>query len=155
MQNWPMQNTSLEVVAHVIQLALTPVFLLSGIAALLNVFSTRLGRVADQVDAVSTRLEAEQNAGDSIYRHQLTYLRSRSRALDAAVILGALGGTATLFATLTLFLGAIRNINAGWLLFVLFGTAVLCTIGALGCFCYEMLLASRGLRARAKTHGAG
>ncbi|MGH7046423.1 MAG: hypothetical protein ACREE2_08540 [Stellaceae bacterium] len=36
--------TPLELVAHIIQLALTPVFLLSGIATLLNVFSTRLAR---------------------------------------------------------------------------------------------------------------
>ena len=148
-----MQNTSLESVAHIIQLALTPVFLLSGIAALLNVFSTRLGRVADQVDVVSSRLEAEMNPAESAVRHQLAYLRHRSRVLDAAVILGALGGTATSGATLTLFLGAIRNSGAGWLLFCLFGLAIMCTIGALGCFCYEMLLASRGLRARAKRHG--
>src|SRR5205807_7071170 len=49
--------TALDTVAHIIQVALTPVFLLSGIATLLNVFSTRLARVADQVDAVSKVLE--------------------------------------------------------------------------------------------------
>ena len=152
MQSLTAQPSSLETVAHIIQLALTPVFLLSGIAALLNVFSTRLGRVADQVDAVSARLAAEMNPGESVYRAQLAYLRHRSRVLDAAVILGAIGGTATSGATLTLFLGAIRNSGAGLLLFCLFGAAILCTIGALGCFCYEMLLASRGLRARAQRH---
>jgi hypothetical protein len=36
-------NLPLDTVAHIIQVALTPVFLLSGIATLLNVFSTRLG----------------------------------------------------------------------------------------------------------------
>ena len=143
------QTTSLESVAHVIQLALTPVFLLSGIAALLNVFSTRLGRVADQVDAVAARLDDAREGDTSALRLQLAYLRRRSRALDGAVILGALGGVATSCATLTLFLGAIRNSGAAWLLFILFGLAVLCTIGALTCYCYEMLIASRGLRARA------
>ena len=143
------QTTSLESVAHVIQLALTPVFLLSGIAALLNVFSTRLGRVADQVDAVAARLDDAREGDTSAFRLQLAYLRRRSRALDGAVILGALGGVATSCATLTLFLGAIRNSGAAWLLFILFGLAVLCTIGALTCYCYEMLIASRGLRARA------
>jgi uncharacterized protein DUF2721 len=37
---------------HIIRMALTPVFLLSGIATLLNVFSARLARVADRVEAV-------------------------------------------------------------------------------------------------------
>ena len=41
-----------DTVAHVIQVALTPVFLLSGIASLLSVLATRLGRVADRVDRV-------------------------------------------------------------------------------------------------------
>ena len=50
-----MTSLPLDTIARIIQTALTPVFLLSGIAALLNVFSTRLGRLADQVDALSDR----------------------------------------------------------------------------------------------------
>ena len=38
--------------AHVIQTALTPVFLLAGLATLFNVFSTRLARVADRAELV-------------------------------------------------------------------------------------------------------
>ena len=44
-------------VTDVIQLALTPAFLLTAVAALLNVFSTRLGRVADRVDLLSADLQ--------------------------------------------------------------------------------------------------
>jgi hypothetical protein len=44
-------------VTRVIQLALTPAFLLTAVAALLNVFSTRLGRVADRVDLLSADLQ--------------------------------------------------------------------------------------------------
>ena len=142
-----MATTTLEGVAHVIQLALTPIFLLSGVASLLNVFSTRLGRVSDQVDAVMAKMVDDADP-DGRHRSQLAYLRRRSRCLDGAVILGALAGASTCGAALTLFLGALRNAGAGWLLFALFGAAVVCTIGALGCYCCEMLLASRGLRAR-------
>ncbi len=148
-----LQTGSLEGVAHVIQLALTPVFLLSGIASLLGVFSTRLGRVADQVDSVSAKIDTERGLGLPALHEQLAYLRRRSRTLDAAVILGALAGTATCGSALTLFLGAIRNSGGAWLLFGLFGAAVLFTMGALGCYCYEMLLASRGLRAKVHRHG--
>ena len=48
---------SVDSVAHVIQVALTPVFLLSGIASLLGVLSTRLARVADRVDALAEQLK--------------------------------------------------------------------------------------------------
>lgn len=40
-----MNPPAVDNAAHVVQLALTPIFLLSGLAALLNVFSTRLGRI--------------------------------------------------------------------------------------------------------------
>ena len=42
-----LDTVPLDSIAHVIQMALTPVFLLSGIGTLLNVFNTRLARVSD------------------------------------------------------------------------------------------------------------
>lgn len=57
--------SSLDSVTHIIQVALTPIFLLSGIAALLNVFSTRLARVADRVDQLALALE-RANAADGL-----------------------------------------------------------------------------------------
>ena len=66
---------SVDNVAHVIQVALTPVFLLSGIASLLGVLSTRLARVADRVDALAERLEAAGPADSRRLRLRLAYLR--------------------------------------------------------------------------------
>ena len=136
---------SVDSVAHVIQIALTPVFLLSGIASLLGVLSTRLGRVADRVDALAEQLEAAGPAERSRLQVRLTYLRRRSHVLDAAVMLGTLGGIATSFAALLLFVGTLRD-QAGISLFFAFGFALLFTMGALLAFLIEMLLASRGIR---------
>src|SRR6202163_542723 len=82
-------GSALDTVAHIIQVALTPVFLLSGIATLLNVFSTRLARVADRVDAVSTAVESADPDQAKVLAAQLAYLHRRSLALDLAVVLGA------------------------------------------------------------------
>ena len=136
---------SVDSVAHVIQVALTPVFLLSGIASLLGVLSTRLGRVADRVDSLAERLETAEPLERSGLQVRLTYLRRRSHVLDAAVMMGTLGGIATSFAALLLFVGTLRD-QAGISLFVAFGFALLFTIGALLAFLIEMLLASRGIR---------
>jgi hypothetical protein len=54
---------------------------------------------------------------------------------------------ATCAATLVLFIGALRDSTLASLLFVLFGSAILSTLGALVAFVLEMLMASRGLRA--------
>jgi hypothetical protein len=139
---------TVESVAHVIQVALTPVFLLSGVASLLGVLSTRLARVADRVDALAEQLEADGPIDRRKLRRRLAYLRRRSHVLDAAVMMGTLGGVATSCAALLLFVGTLRD-RPGVSLFVAFGLALLFTMGALVAFLIEMLLASRGLRDQA------
>lgn len=134
-------------VAHIIQSALTPVFLLSGIATLLNVFSTRLVRVADQVDAASSALAMADAAESRILARKLSNLYLRTLALDAAVILGAIGGAATCGSVLTLFVGSLREMTSADVLFGLFGLAVVCALGGVLAFTVEMLIAGIGIRA--------
>lgn len=139
-------GSGVDTVAHIIQAALTPVFLLSGIATLLNVFSTRLVRVADQVDAVSTALAIADAAESRHLSRKLRNLYWRSLALDAAVILGAIGGAATCGAVLALFVGSLRAAESSAVLFGLFGLAVVCALGGVLAFTLEMLLAGIGIR---------
>lgn len=136
----------LDDVAHLIQVALTPVFLLTGIGTLINVFSTRLARVADQVDRIAQAVEEAEDDRKAAQQARLRSLRRRSVALDIAVILGAVGGAATCCAVLTLFVGALRDAAVAGALYGFFGLAIVCTIGALTAFLFEMLLASRFLR---------
>jgi hypothetical protein len=139
-------GSALDTVAHIIQVALTPVFLLSGIATLLNVFSTRLARVADRVEAVSKQIEGADADEAKALSAQLAYLHRRSLALDVAVVLGAVGGAATCAAVLALFVGALRDATVAAVLFSLFGIAVVCALGAIVAFTAEMLMASIGIR---------
>lgn len=143
-----LQSTSLDSTAHIIQIALTPVFLLSGIATLLNVFGTRLARVADQAERISQAIDGACGPEQHRLALRMNALRRRSLALDAAVILAALGGVATCGAVLTLFVGALRDATVADILFALFGLAILCTLSALMVFGFEMLLASQGMRRR-------
>ena len=137
----------LDPIAHIIQVALTPVFLLSGIATLLNVFSTRLARVADQVDAASKALEGADAAEVKLLSARLSQLHRRSIALDVAVILGAVGGAATCGAVMVLFVGHLFDVSIASPLFALFGLAVACALGAIVAYTAEMLMAGIGIRA--------
>src|SRR4051794_22951556 len=53
-----LNHYTLDDATHLIQVALAPVFLLSGIGALLNVFAGRLARVADQLAALSAAIQS-------------------------------------------------------------------------------------------------
>lgn len=136
----------LEGVAHIIQVALTPVFLLSGVGTLLNVFNTRLARVTDHMEHAEELLAEPGRPDAATLRNHLHRLRRRTFALDVAVALGAIGGGATAIATLTLFVGALRNAAVASALFLMFGAAVACTIGALAAFLAETVLSWHGLR---------
>jgi Protein of unknown function (DUF2721) len=136
----PMIDYTLETAAHVVQLALTPVFLLSATATLLSVFATRLARIADRVNSLS------QDVKDPIRDELLNALRRRSRILEVAVVLSALSGGSTCVAVLVLFLGGVRGETIAKLLFLSFGGAIVLTMAALGAFVTEMLLAARVLR---------
>jgi hypothetical protein len=149
-------DTALQSVIHVIQTSLTPIFLLSAIAALLGVFTTRLSRISDQAASLTTAT-AKNGPGaiessDPIALIRLQHLRRRSHALDIAVFLAAVGGACTCATVLALFVGALNSSGLGPVLFVLFGLAVVCTIGALSAFLTEMLIAGRGLRAEVAHH---
>jgi hypothetical protein len=139
-------GSALDTVAHIIQVALTPVFLLSGIATLLNVFSARLARVADRVDSLSTAVEGADPGEAEALSVQLTHLHRRSLVLDVAVVLGAVAGAATCAAVLALFVGALRDAAVATMLFTFFGLAVACTLGAIAAFTAEMMMASIGIR---------
>lgn len=126
--------------AHVVQTALTPVFMLSGIGALLNVFATRLGRVGDQVDQL-----AACNS-DGTLAARLQSLRRRSQALDLAVLTVAVAAALTCGSVFVLLLAALLDRPAGSLLFALFGGAILLTMLSIVCFVIEMLIAAHGVR---------
>ena len=145
-------GSALDTVAHIIQVALTPVFLLSGIATLLNVFSTRLARVADKVDAATKALDDADAAQKTAISAQLKVLHRRSVALDLAVVLGAMGGAATCGAVLIMFVGALREATMASVLFGLFGLAVVCALCAIVAFTVEMLLTGTSIRAEVAQH---
>ena len=143
-----MTEYDLQSAARVVQLALTPVFLLSGTATLLSVFATRLARVADRVDSLA------KEAKDPIRDELLAILRRRSRILDVAVVLSALAGALTCTAVLVLFLAEVRGATAARFLFLSFGGAIALTMASLAAFVAEMLLAARGVRRTVDQHAS-
>jgi hypothetical protein len=147
----PTPPTDLEAAVHLIQIALTPVFLLSGIAALLNVFAGRMARVADRLDHLSADLRQSSGSTGEIHG-EIAALHKRSRVLDAAVVLGTAGATATCLNILTLFLLALSDFKIGALLLLFFGLAILCTLGSVGAFGLEMLMSANVLRLRMHGH---
>ena len=133
-------------VAHVIQVALTPVFLLSGIGTLLNVVNTRLARVNDHLEHAAEVLAGMQEGDPAKLGAQVARMRRRTATLYVAMALGVMAGASTCFAILTLYLGTLRDARVTLALFALFGLAIACTTGSLIAFLGETMLSWHGLR---------
>ncbi len=139
-------GNSLDMVVHIIQISLTPIFLLTAVANLLSVFTTRLARVADQVNVLADQFGRSEKGADTILLIRLATLKRRSLLLDGAVVLAAVSGACTCCTVLTLFLGLLRSAATQTILLGFFGLGILCTVGALAAFLSEVMLASRGIR---------
>jgi len=139
--------TGIEGSAHLVQLALTPVFLLTAIAGFLNVFTSRLARVADRVNTI-TRARADGKPEEPGLLANLTSLRRRTVALQGAVVFAGFSGAFTCGATFTIFLGALGAELTSILLLFEFGLALVSLLVGLACFVAEMLIASRAMIAQ-------
>ncbi|MUG05402.1 DUF2721 domain-containing protein [Bombella sp. ESL0378] len=134
-------------------MALTPVFMLSGIGTLINIFNTRLARVSDHLDNVNRLLAAPpekepQYSYDTPRRLKIRQKRLTRRivVLDLAIILNGLGGALTCGAAIALFVGSLGDATTSLWLLALFGSALSCTVAALLAFLVDTLLSWHGLR---------
>jgi len=143
----PVQPDLVDDIAHIVQVALTPIFLLTGVGTLLNVFNTRLARVSDHDQHLGEllRANADEETRRWLQRHAAR-LQLRLCALDAAVALTAIAGAATCGTAFILFLGSLRDQSVvSWLVFS-FGIALVCVVLALVAFVVDTVLAWHGLR---------
>lgn len=143
----PVEPDIVDNTAHIVQVALTPIFLLTGVGTLLNVFNTRLARVSDHNQHLGELLRGgpDEHTRRWLKRHQIR-LQRRLMALDAAVALTAIGGAATCGTAFILFLGSLRDRSVVSWLVISFGIALICVVLALMAFVTDTVLAWHGRR---------
>ena len=104
--------TEIEALASVIQLAVAPVFLLAGIAGLLNVLSVRLGRAVDRVRVFETRLGKESHSDHvTILQAEITTLWSRIRLANWSIRMFAAAALVTCLVIVSLFFSEFSSFN--------------------------------------------
>jgi len=133
-------------VAHIIQLAVAPVFLLSGVAGLLAVMATRLGRVIDRARVIHRYYHEENERERRNLDIELASLARRARIINLSISLVTVCALLVCSVIAGLFLGQFLGINTfvfiGWL-FIL---AMLSLIAGLLIFLREVSIATRAVR---------
>jgi hypothetical protein len=132
-------------IAHLIQLAIAPVFLLSGIGALLAVMTNRPARVIDRARVLEAKLEGASTAVLPALHLELARLARRTRLIDRAITLCTLIALLVCTVIAILFSSAFLHFNAAIPVALLFIAAMLVFFPGLLYFLREIFVATAGL----------
>ena len=128
-------------VTQLIQLSVAPVFLLAGVAGLLNVFTGRLSRIIDKVDKLD-KYEEENILKDEKSILKITqrreFLTMRMKNTNLAILFSTSTGLLVAMVIVTMFLSAIFNFKDFLFIAILFILAMICLIISLFLFLREI-----------------
>jgi hypothetical protein len=135
-------------IAHLIQLAIAPVFLLAGIGALLNVVASRLARVVDRARVLESEIHSYDDDQRARAAAELCILDRRMRIANYAISACTASALFTCLLVAILFVADLSQFAFGRAIALLFIATMLLLILGLVLFLYEIRLAMRSLRVR-------
>jgi hypothetical protein len=140
-----MQHVGSSEFLPVIELAVTPVILLTGVGALMLTLTNRLGRVVDRTRALAGQMR--QAAADE-WPHlegQLTILWRRAKLVRLAVTFAGLSMFFSCALVMTIFIDALINRPFGTELVVIFLASVVSLISAIVAFLRDVWVSLQAL----------
>ena len=141
-----MATETLPVIQHAIQLAVAPVFLLTGVAGMLGVMANRLARIIDRSRDLEARWNGLADGARAEARTEIMTLERR-RVLSSWAINFCTGAALLVcLCIVTLFAEEFFAVDLRWFAGVQFVGGMLALIGGLSCFLREVYLATHAMR---------
>ncbi len=125
-------------IAHLIQVALTPIFLISAIGVTLNVLTSRLARIVD-------RARVLENSGTDVHG-MLRVLARRARCINAAITLITVSALFIALVVVMLFVNAFLRWDLSAFIAIMFILSMLSLAASLLAFLIEVRIATKTLR---------
>jgi uncharacterized iron-regulated membrane protein len=138
-------------VSHLIQLAVAPVFLLAGVAGLLNVFTGRFTRIIDKVEKLEKYEEAQIRANKDYIPTEISILRrstltKRLKNINLAIFFGTMTGVMVALLIITMFLSSILEFKGSTFISILFIFAMISLLISLLLFLREILYTTSSIK---------
>jgi hypothetical protein len=134
-------------IAHLIQVALTPIFLISAIGVTLNVLTNRLSRIVDRARIMENELcRPDYQAGGRDLHAALGVLARRARYINAAITLITLSALFIALVVVMLFVNAFAHWDLAAFIAIMFILSMLSLAAALTSFLIEVRIATTTLR---------
>jgi hypothetical protein len=132
-------------IGHIIQLAIAPVFLLTGVGTNLLVLTNRLARVIDRSRVLEDRMVALGDAVMEASLAEIAILYRRAKLINSAITLSTTCGLLICLVVAALFLGDALGLGLATLIAGLFVLAMFCLIGSFVFLLREILVATNSL----------
>ncbi len=133
-------------IAHIIQLAVAPVFLLAGIGGILNVVAHRLARVVDRMRRLERELPTHDEETQATEIRELAVLDRRMTFCHYSVGLCVVAALLVCVVVVILFVANLVRLDFGSAVSVLFVLAMLSLTAGLLLFLSEITVATRQVR---------
>ncbi|MFM7403791.1 MAG: DUF2721 domain-containing protein [Erythrobacter sp.] len=131
-------------VQQVVQLSLAPAFLLSGIGAIMNVIMARMIWIAQRVEKIDDRDEAERTAKQ---QRERGWLMQRRKLMQGAIMFSTAAAVMISLVIGLLFISAYITAQIGSVIAGLWVLTMLLLVTGLACFLMETRLAAIGAAA--------
>ncbi|HZR20995.1 MAG TPA: DUF2721 domain-containing protein [Verrucomicrobiae bacterium] len=135
----------------VLQVAVGPVILISGVGLLLLTLTNRFGRAVDRSRALGRELREAGQTERWRLSGQVGILYRRARVIRGSIIMAALSLLLAAVLIIVLFLSALSRTEAGLLIIVLFICCLAALIGSLVAFIRDIQLSLHALRLELET----
>jgi hypothetical protein len=139
----------------VLQTAIGPVILISGIGLLLLTMTNRLGRAIDRARILVGNLPNTTETRRVKIAAQLQILWRRARLIRLAITLASVSALAAAILIIVLFLTALWQIETSWIIVILFIVCMLCLIGSLALFIHDINQSLAALKLELEAEGIG
>lgn len=130
-----MANEAVRSFLPIIELAITPVILLSGVGALMITLTNRMGRVVDRTRSLAGQMRQAAAPGDRAHvESQLEILWRRAQLVRLSVTFAGLSMLLSCVLVMIIFVDGWLRREAGLELVVIFAASIVCLIAALIAF---------------------
>jgi hypothetical protein len=140
------EEAGVYAIAHVIQLAVAPVFLLTGVGAMLGVLTSRLGRIIDRARVLEDDHASAEADRQLHLEGDLHTLARRVALINQAISLCTTCALLVCAVIAVLFVGGFLETDLSALVGLMFIAAMVALIGALVSFLREIQIATRSVR---------
>lgn len=129
-----------------LQLAIGPAILISGVGLILLSMTNRIGRVIDRSRQLTHDLRETSEAEREKILAEVRVLWLRAKITRAGIALAVLSALLAALLIISLFLGALLNLGIAKTLVGLFVMCMVCLIGALLMFFWDINLSLKALK---------